>query len=58
VLVGVETNDVIPRSISFYGRGAAVMDSQLVDVELAYEADAAFTGIAIEDYDGYRQLRP
>ena len=58
LVIGVETNPVLPAYVSFYQLGAEAVDAQLAVVDDVFEGDPAFAGTAVEDYRGYRELGP
>jgi hypothetical protein len=58
VVIGVETNPVRPSQVTFFEEGAQTMTSQLSAVDSAFQGDPSFAGTAVEDYRGFRSLRP
>lgn len=56
-VVGVETNDVDPAYVTFFGKGEGFMESQLAAVEDRFGGAAEFGGFAIHDLRGYMALR-
>jgi hypothetical protein len=56
VRLAVETNPESPAKVTFYNTSVTYMDGQLSQVDAAYAASPFYTGIAIDDYLGYRKL--
>jgi len=56
VRLAVETNPESPAKVTFYNTSVTYMDSQLSQVDAAYAASPLYSGIAIDDYLGYRKL--
>jgi len=56
VTVGVETNCIEPAKITFCEEGKAVMEQELYEARLSFEASPAFHGFAVHDYVGYAGL--
>ena len=56
VTVGAETNCIEPAKITFCEEGKAVMERELSEAKLIFEANPAFQGFAIHDYVGYTRL--
>ena len=55
--VGVETNDVEPKSISFYGLGNSAMEKVLNGARTHFQKQHSFAGYAIEELEGYKSLK-
>ncbi len=55
-VVGVETNEVEPEYVTFFGKGEGFMESQLAAVEDRFGGAAGFGGFAIHDLRGYLAL--
>lgn len=56
VTIGIETNCIEPAKITFCEEGKAVMEQELYEAKLSFEASPAFHGFAIHDYVGYARL--
>ena len=51
-----KTNPNSLAEVTFYGTSVTYMDGQLSQVDAAYDGSPLYTGIAIDDYLGYRPL--
>ena len=65
VVIGVETLEVPPPSITFYQEGNAYMEQQLGQTAIEFHDDAGFAGFSIHFYEdiaagreAYRALKP
>jgi len=56
VTIGLETNCIEPAKITFCEEGRAVMEQELSEAKLCFEASPAFHGFAVHDYVGYAGL--
>lgn len=57
VLIGVEVNDVEPEKITYYGRTYTELSSEVAKMYNEFEQTKTFGGIAINDLEGYRQMK-
>lgn len=58
LVCGVETTDVSPSSITFYGQGKAAMETQLASVSGTYSVtgNSSFVGFSVHSYDGWKAM--
>ncbi|HEY5667575.1 MAG TPA: hypothetical protein VIR03_00255 [Candidatus Saccharimonadales bacterium] len=57
VIIGQETTDVQPAKITYHGMTKTDMSNQVALMEQEFSSTGVFGGIAINDFDGYQQLR-
>lgn len=51
LLVGQETGDVTPSEITFYGTSCARFDQATSQIAAAFDGDASYQGIAVDDVE-------
>lgn len=51
LLVGQETGDVTPSEITFYGTSCARFDQATTQIAAAFDGDASYQGIAVDDVE-------
>jgi hypothetical protein len=56
VLIGMEVNDVEPAKITFYGRSATEIASEVRHLDAEYSNTHAYRGIAINDLAGFEAI--
>lgn len=56
IVLGVETLDIDPASVTFAEEGWSNMEARLYDVQKAYGASPNLAAIAIHEYDPYKAL--
>lgn len=57
--LGAETNPLPDcAGCTFFEEGAAALDTALAQVDATESGAPAYAGMAVEDYDGWRDLRP
>jgi hypothetical protein len=56
VWVGMETGNVQPASITFYGKTNADLEKAIGDVNTAFRSDAGYRGVAIHHWGSYSEL--
>jgi len=57
VLVSEETTKQSPAKISYYGSTKTVLHNDVGQIEQTYKDNPAFSGVAIEDQDGFLALK-
>ena len=56
VVIGVETQNITPATSTFYGLGNYAMEIQLATVNNTFSSHSSYQGIAIHQYNSYRNL--
>ena len=55
-MIGVETGNYNPGTITFYSSGDEAMESTLSPCDSTFSTHSSYRGISIDDYDTYRDL--